>query len=81
MEPSEMEVGQRYRIWFKVPGTRKVKYSIMDYLGQEAGPGQRKNHLFNARPVAGTQAIAPSWIKFIEQVEQNTPITLNKIAP
>jgi len=83
MHPDELVVGNRYRIWHKSPSERKVRYSIMDYLGREATEsykGRGPNLSFNARPVAGTQSMPPHWIKHIEQVEKNTTITLNRIA-
>ena len=82
MEPEEMVVGNRYKIYHMASNQRRMRFSVMDYLGREqyeTSPGG-PNYIFNGRPLAGTQSMPLSWIKHIEQVEKNTPITLNRIA-
>lgn len=74
MKPEEMEIGKRYRIWHKSDTERSMRSSVMDYLGHDG-----RDYQFNARPVAGTQAVPAHWIKYIEEVYKTTPIVLNQI--
>jgi hypothetical protein len=79
-----MVVGNRYKIYHMSGTERSMRTSVMDYLGRElreSHHGEGSNYLFNARPVAGTQSMPPSWIKIVEPVSKDTPIVLNKIVP
>jgi hypothetical protein len=83
MTPDKMEVGNRYRVYHKSGTQRIMRYSVMDYLGRdehESYAGQGPNYSFNARPLAGTQSMPPSWIQSIVPVAKSAPIVLNKIA-
>lgn len=84
MKLDEMVVGNRYMIYHMAGTERRMRYSVMDYLGQEPREsyrGEGGNYTFNARPEAGTQSMPPSWIKLVESVSKDTPIVLNKMVP
>lgn len=77
-----LEVGKRYTVFHKTPAMKRWRVSVMDYLGREANEshrGEGPNYLFNARPVAGTQSMPPSWIIRIDEAQPNEKIVLNKI--
>jgi hypothetical protein len=79
MNPDDMVPNKRYRILHKSEAQRYSRMSVMTYLGRGGASGDELQ--FNARPVAGTQALPDEWIYAIEEVPPDTPVTLNKRAP
>jgi hypothetical protein len=74
----KLEVGKRYKIYHQSEAQKLLRYSIMDFLGPDET--NQNNLMWNARPVAGTQALPKAWISGIFQVHKSAQIILNGIA-
>jgi len=72
----ELVVGKRYQVTFRLDSQRQDHEFIMDYLGLGAYPSET---MWDARPVAGTQHVRKSTIKFIRLVPQNTGIVVDRV--
>lgn len=69
------EVGRTYRLVHRGEHQPQDVESVLVYLGPDT---DHHAHLFNARPVAGTQLIAASWIRSVYEVPDGTACYLNR---
>jgi len=71
----DLIVGKMYRVVHKAPTEKLPRESAMGYLGEDPN-----GYLsFNARPLAGTQAMPKSWILSITEAPPGLRVYLNKI--
>jgi hypothetical protein len=69
-----MRAGKKYRIRYKTPLQKFEREAVMLYL-EFSGT----EHIFSARPVAGTQPVPESWLISHEEVPDDTVPYLNRV--
>lgn len=70
-----MTPGLRYRIRYRLPGSRQMLEAVMDFLGTNH-VGQRLEYVFSARPIAGTQTLFD--VVEVEEVAMTTNVYINR---
>lgn len=72
---SDLSQGDRVRVIHRAPEQGYDRMSVLTFL-EDHGDGLT----FSARPKAGTQIIPRAWIRRMERVSAETPISLNERA-
>ena len=75
-----MEIGRRYLIRYRSDTQRFEREAVMDYLGEGQAGVDAENYLFNARPLAGTQAMPKRWVQSVTEVPKSSPIVIERRA-
>ena len=68
--------GRKYRIKSMIPGVQRVpRYHVLKFVDIDSRTG---DYIWNARPLAGTQAMSRESTISIEDVDQDTKLYMNR---
>ena len=74
--PVNLQQGRKYVIRHRSPMQRKMRESVMKYLGDHSVGGE-PGASWSARPVAGTQPIPWSWVYSLSEADEDAAIRVN----